>query len=156
MLLLCSRSEEYNLWILRSLAGSHESQALAASSEQERAFRSGPFNAMLRQLIAYYINMVSSYHHDISSHWSFKARTNQLAGNASDCGANPSAANESQPLAAHMRPPVICPWYHDTFDLSLWPSLHLHSLAKQHPETTDLLLHQLEVLQESCSARAGP
>lgn len=69
MLLLCSRSEEYNLWILQSLASSHEAQPLSASNEQERAFRSGPFNAMLRQLIAYYINMVSSFKHHIISYW---------------------------------------------------------------------------------------
>lgn len=63
MLLLCSRSEEYNLWILQSLAGSHESELVAASSEQEKVFRSGPFNVSLRQLIAYYINMVGRFSH---------------------------------------------------------------------------------------------
>ncbi|KAK9828174.1 hypothetical protein WJX74_001770 [Apatococcus lobatus] len=61
MLLLCSRSEEYNLWMLQSLAAFDVSQALAASSEQEKAFRSGPFNVLLRQLIAYYINLEEFY-----------------------------------------------------------------------------------------------
>lgn len=58
MLVLCSRSEEYNLWILRSLAVTDSPELLAGSTEQQKVFRSGPFNVLLRQLIAYYINMV--------------------------------------------------------------------------------------------------
>ncbi len=58
MLLLCSGCEEYNVWMLRLLAASDELKPLSGLSENEKAFRSGPFNVLLRQLIAYYINMV--------------------------------------------------------------------------------------------------
>ena len=64
MLLLCSRSEEYNAWILQSLKDSGPTKDLTGVLEQEKAFRSGPFNVLLRQLIAYYINMVSEHVHE--------------------------------------------------------------------------------------------
>ena len=63
MLLLCSGCEEYNMWMLHSLAASSDSKPLSGTSEQQKAFRSGPFNVLLRQLIAYYINMVGDLHH---------------------------------------------------------------------------------------------
>lgn len=60
MLVLCQRSEEYNQFMLAKLtcaaAGSGSPKADTASLEN--SFRSGQFNVTVRELIAYYINLV--------------------------------------------------------------------------------------------------
>lgn len=56
MLVLCQRSEEYNSFMLGKMAEACAPALLGAASEN--AFRSGQFNVIVRELIAYYINMV--------------------------------------------------------------------------------------------------
>lgn len=56
MLVLCQRSEEYNTFMLGKMAEACAPALLGAASEN--AFRSGQFNVIVRELIAYYINMV--------------------------------------------------------------------------------------------------
>ena len=55
LLLLCQRSEEYAQYVLGAMAGAVAPAALGAA--RENAFRSGPFNLLVRELIAYYINL---------------------------------------------------------------------------------------------------
>ncbi len=56
MLMLCQRSEEYNHFMLERMAAACAPKLLGAN--RENAFRSGQFNVVVRELIAYYINMV--------------------------------------------------------------------------------------------------
>lgn len=58
MLLLCQRSEEYNTFMLTKLTAAGAASPTAQSSGLENTFRSGQFNVTVRELIAYYINMV--------------------------------------------------------------------------------------------------
>jgi hypothetical protein len=57
MLVLCQRSEEYNGFMLAKMAEACAPALLGAA--RENAFRSGQFNVVVRELIAYYINMVT-------------------------------------------------------------------------------------------------
>ncbi|KAK9830013.1 hypothetical protein WJX72_009198 [[Myrmecia] bisecta] len=59
MLLVCQRSEEYNQFMLAKMSGAVAPKALGAS--RENTFRSGQFNVVVRELIAYYINMEEFY-----------------------------------------------------------------------------------------------
>ena len=60
MLRLCSCSQDYNAWIQDALNEKKSSGSLMSTSEEQKAFHAGPFNVLLRQLMAYYINMVRS------------------------------------------------------------------------------------------------
>jgi hypothetical protein len=59
MLMLCQRSEEYNHFMLERMAAACAPKLLGAN--RENAFRSGQFNVVVRELIAYYINMVIAH-----------------------------------------------------------------------------------------------
>ena len=56
LLLLCQRSEEYAQFVLGAMAAAVAPAVLGAA--RENAFRSGPFNLLVRELVAYYINLV--------------------------------------------------------------------------------------------------
>ena len=56
LLLLCQRSEEYTQFVLGAMAAAVAPAVLGAV--RENAFRSGPFNLLVRELVAYYINLV--------------------------------------------------------------------------------------------------
>lgn len=56
LLLLCQRSEEYAQFVLGAMAAAIAPAVLGAA--RENAFRSGPFNLLVRELVAYYINLV--------------------------------------------------------------------------------------------------
>lgn len=60
MLLLCQRSEEYNQFMLAKLmsAATGSESPKASSASLENSFHSGQFNVTVRELIAYYINLV--------------------------------------------------------------------------------------------------
>lgn len=62
MLLLCQRSEEYNQFMLAKLTGAAAGAGSpkADTAALENGFRSGQFNVTVRELIAYYINLVRS------------------------------------------------------------------------------------------------
>ncbi len=61
MLLLCQRSEEYNQFMLAKLGSAGAVSPTAESAGLENTFRSGHFNMAVRELIAYYINMVRKW-----------------------------------------------------------------------------------------------
>jgi hypothetical protein len=58
MLVLCQRSEEYNQFMLARLGQAAAALASPQSADLENSFRSGHFNVAVRELIAYYINLV--------------------------------------------------------------------------------------------------
>ena len=60
MLLLCQHSEEYNQFMLAKLTGAAAGMGSpkADTAALENGFRSGQFNVTVRELIAYYINLV--------------------------------------------------------------------------------------------------
>ena len=55
--MLCQRAEEYNQFILEKAAEAVGPSFLPAA--HDNALRSGSFNTAVRELISYYINLVS-------------------------------------------------------------------------------------------------
>ncbi len=55
LLLLCQRSEEYAQFVLAAMAAAAAPAPLGAA--RENAFRSSPFSLLVRELVAYYINL---------------------------------------------------------------------------------------------------
>ena len=59
MVLLCQRSEEYNQFVVAKL-GAGAATAKTEAAARETAFRGGAFNMAVRELVSYYMALVSA------------------------------------------------------------------------------------------------
>lgn len=95
MVLLCQRSEEYNQFMVAKI-GAVAVAAKAEAAAQETSFRGGAFNMAVRELVSYYMALVSA---DLA-----------LYPPRSSSGCFPAVTDASTPDFAHLAVPTwLCP-----------------------------------------------